>query len=120
MVANLRVCGLAAAAVAGACFDQIGVQGWAASVANELEHLSKLHREQFAEERADVDAGEEVARTARPPSRASVVAEGGMVEREVHERGHGERAAFTDDVGDHSLRTVTNTSPSPRQSSSRA
>ena len=83
-------------------------------------HLDDLDGEQFTEQRPDVDARKKIARAPGSSGGAGVVAELGMVEREVHERGHGERAAFTDDVGDHSLRTVTNTSPSPRQRRIRA
>ena len=83
-------------------------------------HLGDLDGEQFTEERPDVDAGKKIARASGTAGGAGVVTELWMVEREVHERGHRQRAAFTDDVGDHSLRTVTNTSPSPRQSRIRA
>src|SRR5207253_11132373 len=66
----------------------------------EARHLGELNFEQLAEQRADVDAGKEIARAARTPGGAGVVAKLRMVERELHERGHRNRAAFTDDVGD--------------------
>ena len=83
-------------------------------------HFGELNLDELAEERPHVDARKKIARAPGTAGSAGVVAELGMVEREVHERGDGERAAFTDDVRDHSLRTVTNTSPSPRQSRIRA
>jgi hypothetical protein len=60
-----------------------------------LPHLEKLAGEKTAEERADADAGEEVALAAGAGllARAAVVAEFGMIEGEIHEalEGNGAR-----------------------------
>ena len=61
-------------------------------------HLGELDFEQLAEERADVDAGKKIARAAGTLGRAGVVAELGIVEREIHERGHRQGTAFTDQI----------------------
>ena len=53
--------------------------------------------EQLAEDRPDVDAGKKIARAPGTLGGAGVVAGSRVVERELHERGHGDRAAFTDD-----------------------
>src|SRR5439155_7736806 len=58
------------------------------------EHLGELHREQLPEERPDVDARKKIARASRSAGRAAVVADLGVVEHELHERGHRQRAAL--------------------------
>src|SRR5262245_57147084 len=86
-------------------------------------HLVQLPREQLAKERTDIDAGKKIARSSRTLNRAGVVTEVGMVKSGIHERSHGDRAAFTDPgqkIQSYSLRTVTNTSLSPRQTRTRA
>ena len=59
-------------------------------------HLGDLDFEQLAEHRADVDAGKKIARAPGSLGGAGVVAELGIVEREVHERGHRQGTAFPD------------------------
>ena len=61
-------------------------------------HLRELCFQQRAKQRADVDAGKKIARAARSLNRAGVVPVLGIVEREIHERGHGERTTITDQV----------------------
>ena len=61
----------------------------------DVERLGDLPLEQLAEQRPDVDAGKEIARASGLLGRAGVVAELGVVEREIHERVHRHRAAFT-------------------------
>ena len=81
------------APVAGADFDQIeGCVGGP----HEGRHLGNLCFEQLAEEGADVDAGEEIARTPGSLGGAGVVAELWIVERELHERGDRQGASFVD------------------------
>ena len=117
--------GVRKAAVAGAGFDE---RERRADGTEPFGHLGELQGEQFAKERTEVDAGDEIARASRTSGGARVVAELGMVEREVHERGHSDGAALMDaranQVGDrqqtYSFRTVRNTSPSPRHTRMRA
>ena len=71
----------------------------------EARHLRDLDLEQLAEDRPDIDAGKKIARPPGTLGGAGVVAEVWMVEREVHERGHREGAAFMDDL-DQRLRIV--------------
>ena len=111
-------------------------------------HLGELRGQQFAEQWTDVDAGKKIARAAGTLGRAGVVAERAIVKCELHERGHGERTAFSDQIREtgfgirdsgfdgvfvsecqipesripppesrlrQSFLTVTNVSPSPRQ-----
>ncbi len=59
-------------------------------------HLGDLLGEQLAEQRTDVDAGKKIARASRALDGAGVVAEVGMIERGIHERGHRHGAAFAD------------------------
>src|SRR5204863_4356368 len=66
----------------------------------DLRHFRDLHGEELAEDRADVDAGKKIARAAGSPGRAGVVAELGVVKREIHERGHRHRPAFANHVSD--------------------
>ncbi len=61
-------------------------------------HLGELDFEKLAEDRADVDAGKKIARAPGSLGGAGVVAELRIVESEVHERGHRERAAVVDRV----------------------
>ena len=68
----------------------------AAIGAEESGHLDDLPREQLAEDAADIDAGKKIARPPGTLGGAGVVAELGMVEREIHERGHRQGAAFAD------------------------
>ena len=98
-----RVCRAASAredvgaqpAVAGAGFDQVeGVRRSSRGVRPSRRSVC----EQLAEDRADIDAGKKIARPPGTLGGAGVVAELGMVERQVHERGHREGAAFTDDL----------------------
>ena len=65
----------------------------------EARHLGHLVGDQIAEKGTYVDAGEEVARLPCSPGDTRVVTEVGVVEREVHERGHRRRAAFMDELG---------------------
>ena len=65
-----------------------------------LPHFGELAREQTAEERAHVHAGEEVAGPAGPVCGARVVAVFRVVERNRHELGHGDGAAVADALGD--------------------
>jgi hypothetical protein len=69
-------------------------------------HFGNLDGKQFAEQRADVDAGEEVAGAAGPLRRAGVVPEVWVVKREIHERGHRHRAAFTNLLRDFQCEIV--------------
>ena len=102
------------------CSMESSAKAYMESMSSILEPLD-LHLEEIAEQGTDVDACEKVARAADRAGGTRVVAEIGMVERQVHERGHGDRAAFTDGLDDtHSLRTVTKTSPPSRHTSSRA
>ena len=100
-------------------------------------HFTDLSCEQLAEQRTDVDAGKKIARPSRTLNGAGVVTERGMVQSSIHERSHGDRAAFTNPgfyianlqseicslkslALAYSLRMVTNTSLSPRQIRMRA
>src|SRR5262245_12079248 len=65
-----------------------------------MKHLGELRFDELAEERSDVDAGKEIARASRTPGRADVVADLRIVERQLHERGHGQRAALSDGLHD--------------------
>jgi hypothetical protein len=60
--------------------------------------FGELCFEELAEHGADVDARKKIARAAGTLARAGVVAELGMVERKLHERGHRQGATFTDDL----------------------
>src|SRR5262245_50880985 len=82
-------------AVSCAYFDEIAIWNLECGIEN-AGHLGELDFEELAEERADVDAGKKIARATGSLVGAGVVAELGMVEREVHERGHRHRAAFAD------------------------
>ena len=73
-----------------------------------LRHLGDLDLEQVAEQRADVDAGKKIARASGSLGGAGVVAELGVVEREIHERGHRQRAAFADQVDSVSRQSAIN------------
>ena len=85
--------------VAGACLNQIDRRLLTADCRLEnAGHLADLELEQFSEERADIDAGKEIARASRPLGHAGVVTEFGIVKREIHERGHRHRAACTNDI----------------------
>ncbi len=68
------------------------------AVSEDVCHLGDLDFQELAEEGADVHAGKKIARASGSFGRAGVVAEPGMVEREVHERGHRHRAAITHHV----------------------
>ena len=98
-------------AIAGAGFDEIEAPDRRGSRALDFlrvrrglrgqgAHFSELDFQQLAEEGPDVDAGKKIARAAGSLGRTGVVAEVGVVERQIHERGHRHRAAFTDDIGD--------------------
>ena len=63
-----------------------------------LRHLGDLDLEEVAEHRANVDAGKKIARAAGSLGRAGVITELRVVERELHERGHRQGPAFTDQV----------------------
>ena len=86
---------------AGARFDEIesgfGIRDSGFS-AEQPRHLRELDLEELAEERADVDAGKKIARAARTSGGAGVVAELRIVEGELHERGHRDRAALTNHI----------------------
>ena len=82
------------ATAAGAGFDEVNVDWQPSTVDCRLEqfsHLGHLNCEELAEQRSDIDAGKKIARAARPLGRAGVVAELGIVERQIHERGHRQR-----------------------------
>ena len=87
--------------VGGTGLDEIECRG----AADEGPHLRELLGEQLAEERAHIDAGKEMARASGLPGRASVEAEAGMVETQLHERGerHG--------AGSESLDALSNERP---------
>ena len=88
-------------AVARAGFDEIEESARTRRAMSRIEnlgHLGDLLFEQVAEQRPDVDAGKKIARASRPLGRAGVVAELGIVKREIHERGHRHRAAFTNHI----------------------
>jgi len=59
-------------------------------------HFRQLPLQKLAEQRTGVDAGKKVAGAAGSPVGAGVVTELGMVKRQLHERGHRHRTAFTD------------------------
>src|ERR1700694_1554350 len=61
-------------------------------------HLGELNLEELAEDGAHIDAGKKIARASRPLGRAGVVAELGIVKRQLHERRHRHRAALTDEL----------------------
>jgi hypothetical protein len=110
-------------AVTGAGFDEIEILNSEFGIQNSF-HLGDLLREQLAEQRTDVDAGKKIARASRTLNGAGVVTEIGVIQGGIHERSHGDRAALTDPGlkirQSYSLRTVTKTSLSPRQISTRA
>src|ERR1700758_1683147 len=99
-------------AVSGAGFDQIkdrrrrrGLRTPLGSLSvlsvlcgKNCRHLGDLNLEELAKEGADIDAGKKIARASRPPGRAGVVAELGIVKSRLHERGHRHRAALTDRI----------------------
>jgi hypothetical protein len=68
--------------------------------AQQMRHLAELDGQQLAEQRTHIDAGKEIARTTRPLVSAGVVAELGIVQRTIHERGDRHRAALTDALED--------------------
>src|SRR5262245_36899865 len=80
------------AAVACARFDQVEHvdRGLRASFPicrerrKQLRHLGDLDLEEVAEYRADVDAGKKIARAAGPLRRAGVIAELGVIKRQIH------------------------------------
>src|SRR2546425_12597950 len=78
--------------------DSLGVLSDLCGCLEDARDLGELDFEELAEQRTDIDAGKKSARAARSLVRAGVVAELGMVEREVHERSHGHRAAFTNQI----------------------
>src|SRR5258707_2117610 len=117
-----EVCGEPSIARTG--FDEIEAIG----IRNPQSAVRNLNGEQLAEHGPDVDARKKIARAAGTLSGAGVITKLGMVEREVHERGHRERAASTHYISnlqsavrslrsalDQSFLTVTKISPSPRQ-----
>jgi hypothetical protein len=65
-------------------------------------HFENLLSEKRAEDGSDVDAGKKIARAARSLGGAGVVTDVGIVEREVHERGHSHRAAFLNELANPS------------------
>ena len=83
--------------VAGAGFDQVEAGSLKSEIRN-LKYFGELDFEELAEQRPDVDAGKKIARAAGSLGRAGVVAELGIVEREVHERGHRQGAALTNHI----------------------
>ncbi len=85
-------------AIARAGFDQIEDPESGNSESRISTHLGDLLFEQIAKQRPDIDGGKKIARASRPLGRAGVVAELGVVEREIHERGHRHRAAFTNQI----------------------
>src|SRR2546428_136662 len=68
--------------------DSLGVLSDLCGCLEDARDLGELDFEELAEQRTDIDAGKKIARAARSLVRAGVVAELGMVEREVHERSH--------------------------------
>ena len=113
--------------VGGTGLDEIECRG----AADEGPHLRELLGEQLAEQRAHIDAGEEMARASGLPGRAGVEAEARMVETQLHERGERHGAESLDalsnerpEIGrrhpsdarvDYSLRAVTKISCPRRQ-----
>ncbi len=77
------------AAVAGARLDQL--EPIRTRRLQDVPHVGKVHRDHLAEERTDIDAGEEVARPPRSSWCRGVVAQLGVVQGKVHERGNGHR-----------------------------
>src|SRR5437667_370328 len=59
-------------------------------------HFIQLTFKELTEQRTGVDAGQKIARATGSPVGAGVVTELGMVKRQLHERGHRHRTAFTD------------------------
>src|SRR5439155_26450029 len=59
-------------------------------------HLIQLTFTELTEQRTGVDAGKKIAPATGSPVGAGVVTELGMVKRQLHERGHRHRTAFTD------------------------
>src|ERR1051325_4357061 len=58
-----------------------------------LKYLGELDFQELSEQRAHIDARKKTARAPRTLGGAGVVAERGIVEREIHERGHRHGAA---------------------------
>ena len=117
-------------AVAGAGFDEIEILNPDSEV-RMLRHFGDLHRQQFAEQRPDVDAGKKIARAARTLGGAGVVTELGVVERGSMNAATviGPRSRIDVAIGNLQLTLwlsslfladVTKTSPSPRQTRMRA
>ena len=88
------------AAIAGAGFDQRERPAGR----RELGHLGDLTGEKRAEDGTDIDAGKKIARAPGSAGGAGVVAEPGLIERELHERGDRQRAAFPNDLANPSGR----------------
>ena len=61
-------------------------------------HLGELNFQQLAKKSTHVDAGKKIARAAGSLGRTGVVAELGIVERQIHERRHREGAALTNHI----------------------
>src|SRR2546427_130024 len=66
----------------------------------QAEHFLDLDFEELAEERTDIDARKKIARAAGSLGRAGVVAELGIVKRQLHERGHRQWTALADALGE--------------------
>ena len=87
-------------AVAGGRLDEVDARRPIRPVAHAPPPRGEALGKQGAEHGADIDAGKEIARAARPSGRTGVVADLGRVEREVHELGHRDGAPLTDAFGD--------------------
>ena len=61
-------------------------------------HLGELNFQQLAKKSTHVDAGKKIARAAGTLGRAGVIADLGIVECEIHERGHRQGAAFPNHI----------------------
>src|SRR5262249_39164803 len=84
--------------IACAGLDQIEMCSRQGRAAKDLVHLRELHLNQLAKQRTDIDARKKIARATGSPDRAGVVTRLWIVERQIHERGHSDRAALTDRV----------------------
>jgi hypothetical protein len=62
-------------------------------------HFGDLELQQLAEDGPDIDARKKIAGAPRPSGGAGVIAHLRIVEREIHERGHRDRAALTNYIG---------------------
>src|ERR1700704_6428478 len=89
-------------AISGACFDEIERRDRRTALAGgeDVCHLGDLSREQLTKDRSDIDAGKKIARAAGSLGRAGIVAQLGMIERQIHERGHREWPAFVNELRD--------------------